>query len=110
MGAPSKTPIEALYLETGKLPIKYIIQCRRLMYWWHLVKQDKNKLISKFYTAQKNIPVKGDRTLQVEKDKVELNINLNDEDLLKMSKRKFKKFVKQKIYQKAFEKLLEKKP
>ena len=37
-GAHSKTPIEAFYLESGKIPLHFIIQNRRLMYWWHLVK------------------------------------------------------------------------
>ena len=32
LGAHSNTPIEALYLGTGTLPLKYIIKSRRLMY------------------------------------------------------------------------------
>ena len=31
------TPKESLYMETGKIPIKYIIKMRRVMYWWHVV-------------------------------------------------------------------------
>ena len=60
LGAHSKTPKEALHLETGTLPFRYIIKSRRLMYWWHLVKQNDDRLLSKFYKAQKNRPVKGD--------------------------------------------------
>ena len=86
LGAHSKTALEALFLETGKLPIKYVIQGRRLMYWWHLVNQDKNTLISKFYNAQKNIPIKGDWTNQIDTDKANLDIHLKDEDLLNISK------------------------
>ena len=30
------TPKESLYIETGKLPIKFIIKTRRVMYWWQV--------------------------------------------------------------------------
>ena len=32
LGAPSKTPKEALFLETGCIPIKFILKMRRAMY------------------------------------------------------------------------------
>ena len=42
----SKTAKEALYLESGKIPLGFIIKSRRLMYWWHLVSlsEEKNPL------------------------------------------------------------------
>ena len=96
-GAHSKTPIEALYLESGKIPIRYIIKNRRLMYWWHLANISDDKMLSKFYYAQKNMPVKDDWTIQVDKDKEELDINLSDTDIKKMKKYKFKLLLKKKI-------------
>ena len=88
-GAPSKTPIEAFYLESGKLPLRFIIQNRRLMYWFHLVKIGEDKMLHKFYKAQQNIPVKKDWTSQVEQDKKDLDINFSDDDIKQMSKYKF---------------------
>ena len=38
LNAHSKTPIEWLYADTGKLDIKSLIQIRRLMYLWHMMK------------------------------------------------------------------------
>ena len=53
--------------------------------------------LNKFYKARRINPVKDDWTTQIEKDKLELNINLDDEDIKGMSKYKFKKFLKGKI-------------
>ena len=94
LDAHSKTAIEALYLETGKMPISFLLQKRRLMYWHHLVKRDKNSLLQKFYNAQKNGPVNGDWVNQLEKDKKDFNINYSDDELKLISKAKFKKEVK----------------
>ena len=96
-GAHSKTPIEAFYLESGKVLLRYVLKSRRLMYWWSLVRLSEDKMLSKFYYAQKNNPVKDDWINQVDKDKKELNINLNDNDIKRMSKYMFKKFLKEKI-------------
>ena len=38
LGLPSKTPKEAIFLESGCLPIKYMIQMRRLMYLHHTLR------------------------------------------------------------------------
>lgn len=58
--AHSKVAKEALYIETGKIPIHIILKMRRLMYWWHLIHKDKNSMLYKVYKAQKDNPVKGD--------------------------------------------------
>ena len=43
--AHSKGPIESLYLETGAIPIRYIIKKRRINYLHHLTKLgEKNKI------------------------------------------------------------------
>ena len=92
--AHSKTAIEALYIETGKMPIRFILQKRRLMYWHHIVTRENDSLLNKFYNAQKNEPVSGDWINQLEKDKKEFNINYNDTDLKSISKNLFKKEIK----------------
>ena len=42
---------EGIYLDTGKLSVKYIVKIRRMMYWWHLVNVKNSELIHKFYLA-----------------------------------------------------------
>ena len=62
--AHSKTPRAALYLETGCIPIRYIIKKRRLMYLHHILHRNPNELIYKVYMAQKRKSVKGLRFIQ----------------------------------------------
>ena len=95
--AHSKTPIEAFYLETGKYPLRYILKSRRLMYWWHMERLNGEKMLYKFLKAQQNNPVKNDWILQVMKDKEELQIDISDKELLKMSKNVYKKYIRKKI-------------
>merc|ERR1712030_140585 len=96
LNAHSKTSTEALYIETGTVPLRFIIQCRRLMYWKHLISIDKNRLISKIYKSQKNLPTNGDWIYSLMKDKEEFGIINTDEEIRKMSKNKFKKINKKK--------------
>ena len=56
----SKTSIEMLYLETGILPIKYIIISRRLSFLKHILNQNDHELIAKVNSAQKRKPTKDD--------------------------------------------------
>ena len=49
----SKTAIEMLFLETGVIPIIYIIMSRRLSYLKHYLNLNDHELISKVYQAQK---------------------------------------------------------
>ena len=58
LGAPSKTPKETLYLETGCKPIKHVMQKRRLMYLHHILTRKEDELIKRFYVAQKLKPSK----------------------------------------------------
>ena len=47
LSAHSKTPIEILYLETGTIPIRFIISLRRLLYLHTLLKRDNSELTKK---------------------------------------------------------------
>ena len=67
-------------METGKLPIKFIIKTRRVMYWWHVVNSNKSEVLYK-YLAQKTNPSKGDWVEQLKRDKIELDLDLNDEQI-----------------------------
>ena len=60
LGAHSKTPLEILYLETGSLPIRFIISMRRLLFLQTILKRDDNELTKKIYKTQKEHPLKGD--------------------------------------------------
>ena len=47
--APKSTPRLGLYIECGKIPLRYIIKARRLLYYWHVLHQNENELVYKFF-------------------------------------------------------------
>ena len=97
MKAHSKTGLEWLYADTGKLNLKSHIQVRRLMYLWHLLSRDESELISRVYKAQKNSRNIGDLVNILEADKQELGITMSDEEIQGVPKNTFKLFVKSKV-------------
>ena len=100
--AHSKTPKEMLYLETGAIPIRFIIKQRRLSYLHHLLTRDQKELINKVYLAQKRKSVKGDWAMTVKNDIEEINLNLSEEQIKTMKKGKFKENLKCKIVEASF--------
>ena len=98
----SKTPKETLYLETGTLPIRYVIKQRRLNYFHHLLSRDKKELISKVLYAQKRKTSSNDWIETVNEDIIELSINMTEDRIAKMKKYKFKIYSKNKVKEAAF--------
>ena len=92
--AHPNTAKEAFYLETGKIPIKFLIIQRRLMFLKHILSIDKSRLLSKFYSIQRAVPVKNDWTLQVEKDKIDIGLSISELEIAALSKNKLKKLLK----------------
>ena len=62
------TPRTGLYAECGNIPIRYIMQTRRLLFYWHSLYLEENELLFKFYLAQKFKPRKNDWMPEVYKD------------------------------------------
>ena len=60
LNSHAKIPLEALYLETGALPIRFIIASRRLMYLHNILQRDSKELVRKIYNAQKADTSPGD--------------------------------------------------
>ena len=91
------TPREGLYMECGKLPVRFICKIRRLMFYWHVLHRDESELLYKFFTAQSLDPSTHDWVLQVKKDKADLDIQLSEEEIKSMTKLRFKMVVKTKM-------------
>ena len=96
------------YLETGKIPITFIIAKQRLMYLWHLLSRDTEKLIRKVYDIQKISPVKNDFVDIIEREKTKYNIHLTDSEIASLSKSKFKAIVNEEVHKFAFSWLFKK--
>ena len=101
--AHSKTPLETLYLESGNIPIRLILMSRRLNFLHYILNEDEDSLLRKFFTAQRQSPVKGDWVTTVTNDMRELGINLTMEEIAGTSKLRFKEIIKNKVKMKALQ-------
>ena len=101
LNARFNTAIEALYLETGLIPIRFIIVARRLVYYWNILQKPETELVKQVFNAQKIAPLKNDWILQIEDDLKLCNINYTEQEITNMSKAKFKAIVKESIRETA---------
>ena len=82
---PKSTPKEGMYIETGKLPVRFIVMIRRLMYLWHVFHRDENELVHRFLSAQQLLTGQNDWISSVREDMKEIELNLTDEQIKKVS-------------------------
>ena len=97
LNAHSKTGIEWLYFDTGKINLGSLIRIRRLMYLWHVLSRDKTELIRRVYETQKVSNIAGDWFNLVERDKKYLEIEMSDTEIQGVSKEVFKSYVTKKV-------------
>ena len=91
------TPIEAYYLETGTLPIRFHISERRLMFLWTILEKSDTELVKQVYNAQKLQPVKNDWYLQIQQDLKDFNINLSEDDIKSLKRERFEMLVEKSV-------------
>ena len=87
LGAPDSTCIESLYLELGLIPIRILIKARRINYLHYLIQLKEEEMLSKVFQTQLKYPAKDDWTVQVQKDLLDLEINLTSEEMKDKDKR-----------------------
>ena len=68
LNSHSKAPIEFLYLESGAIPIKYILSSRRMTYLQTILRRDNDELTKRVYIAQQSDPCEGDFAKLVQDD------------------------------------------
>ena len=90
----SKIQLEALYLETASIPIRFIVASRRLLYLYNILQKSEDEMIRKVYELQKQDTSQGDVYELVNQDKQRLNVNLSDVEISQMNRAKFKSLVK----------------
>ena len=103
--AHSKTPKEFLHLETGTVPLRWIITQRRINYMKHIESRDENELIKKIFSAQKEKPSQGDFVKLIEKDLKNLSITYEDIITNKITKQMLKTLATNAAFQELKEKL-----
>ena len=105
----AKTPVAALYLELGCIPLRYIWASRRILYLQTILKRKNVEITKKIYMAQKSQPSKGDFSELVLKDKERIKLDKSDKEIEAMSKSELKSLVKRKVKEAALVYLNEKK-
>ena len=103
---PQGTPVEAFFFETSTLPLRFILQGRRLMYLWSILKKPNTELVRQVYKAQKQFKTKGSWAEQIEDDLKICEIDLTDEEIESLSQFQMTKLVKEKIREQADKYLL----
>ena len=91
------TPTEAYYLETGALPLRFIIAARHLLFYWTILRKPESELVKQALRAQQILPVKDDWWLQVCDDLIEYDIGLSESEISMMKKSSFKRLVDSKV-------------
>ena len=76
--AHSKTPLELLYLETGALPLRWIIVKRRIMCMKHIMERHEKELIKKIFLAQEESRNQGDFVTLVTQYLSDLNMKFEE--------------------------------
>ena len=98
----SKTSTAFMHLETGTLPIKFIIASRRINYLHNILKRNKNETLLRVFNAQKDNPLEGDFIKLVQNDFDLIGLKYDESFIKSMNKLRFKKYVKSKILLAAF--------
>ena len=101
-------PIVQLYLEAGHIPARFEIKKLRLLYLKNILQQDPSSMIFKFFELQVSNPTRGDWVSACIKDLKELRITESLEEIKQMSKMKFNKMLKERIYENALSYLTKK--
>ena len=107
---PISTPKVSLYLETGSVPLRYILRGKRIMFLHHILTRDMDTLISRVFWTQVHNTGKGDWCQVVREDLDTLGMDsLSFDDIKSMSKEGLKALVNNKINVTALRELTEEK-
>ena len=101
--------MESLYLETGCIPIRFIIKSRRLSYLHNILQKDREELIREVFEAQKDDPKDGDFIKIIREDAKIIGLETDENEIAKLKKEDFKKVCKSKVRSSALHYLNEKK-
>ena len=96
LSAHPKIPVEALYLETKSIPIRFVVASRRILYLHTILQKSDSEMVKRVYEAQKEDPSPGDFIELVRQDCEAIKLGLSDQEISSVTKHKFKNIVKSK--------------
>ena len=99
---PISTPIAALYLETGCVPIRFTIKERRINFLHHILTRDEDALITRVFWAQVGAPAPGDWCQVVTEDLKDLGMeHLTFASISEMKETTLKNLLKKQVKETA---------
>ena len=102
-------PSVSFFLETGSLPLRFILMGRRIMFHFQILKKKNNKeLVSIISNIQRDHPLPNDWILLVQNDLSQLDLPLSESVIKSFSKDGFKSLVKTRLKNLAFKYLIDK--
>ena len=105
----SSVPGDLIYLELGLLRIRDIIITRRIMFLHHIMHQEKESLLFRFFIAQVKSPSHNDWVSQVLRDLEDINLSIEFDEIENLSKDKFKEILLAHVHNYSFSELIIKK-
>ena len=98
----SKVPLEFLYLESGAIPLRFILSARRINYLKTILNREPEELTRRIYDAQILKPCDGDFADLVAKDLDTIGVPLNPTIIQNTDREVFRKHIKSRIAAAAF--------
>ena len=98
----SKVPLEFLYLESGAIPLRFILSARRINYLKTILNREPEELTRRIYDAQILKPCDGDFVDLVAKDLDTIGVPLNPTIIQNTDREVFRKHIKSRIAAAAF--------
>ena len=102
LGCHSKTPLEFFFLESGSIPIRYVISSRRINYLRTILRREEEELTQRVFEAQIANPCTGDFAELVKHDLESIGLGYDPSLIRNTDEEVFKKLIKQKITAAAF--------
>ena len=103
---PQGTPLEAFYMETSAIPFRFILQGRRMLYYWGILNKPNLELVKEVFEAQKQFATNDSWVTQVKNEMESCGIDICESDFKQLSLYKVKKLVSKSIKSKSDEYLL----
>ena len=97
-----KTPLEFLFLESGAIPTRHILSCRRMICLQTILKRNDSELTKRVYMCQKRSATNGDFYNLVKADFEEIGEVLDEAEIVASSVNTYKKKIKIKTKEAAF--------
>ena len=100
---PASTPKSITFLETGSIPIEQEIHMRQLNYLHHVVTREDNHPLKMAYTEQSKYKFEENWGNEIQQTRQKYDLHFSDDEITKMSKKKWNNIVLKSINRYALE-------